>query len=275
MLTASGRLASIGGLAVLLSVAASSGCAARAVSISTVPVRPLRAATLEEVLAAHDAYCKGMDTLSASGDLEVRDLRAGKARRLGVRLVTTRGGKLYLKASVAILTALEVSSDGERFWFQVPARKTVWTGPADADPEAEDDHAPYYALRPADVTAALLPEPIVLGADDAVLLEGDREAFTVTIGPRARGRARRSVAVDRESLRPLRSRQYDERGDLVSEFVYGDIAMTPARRVAVNRPKEGYEAVFTFDRAEANVPVPGRAFGPRTPEGYKVVEVGR
>jgi len=43
----------------------------------------------------------------------------------------------------------------------------------------------------------------------------------------------------------------------------------------VRRPREGYEALFTFDKAEANVPVPARAFAPRTPEGYKVVEVGR
>lgn len=274
-MTLPGRMASISRFAALLSLAVSSGCAGRAVTISTVPVRPLRAATLEEVLAAHEAYCRGIDTLSASGDLEVRDLRAGKARKLGVRLVATRGGKLYLKASVAFITALEVSSDGQQFWFQVPARKTVWTGRADADPEAEDDHAPYYALRPADVTAALLPEPIGPGPDEAILLEGDRERFTLTVAPKARGAARRSVSLDRDSLRPLRSRQYDEHGDLLSEFVYGEIATPPARRVAVNRPKDGYEAIFTFDKAVTNVPVPGRAFAPRTPEGYKVVEVGR
>ena len=252
-----------------------SGCAGRAVSISVVPARPQRAAALEEVLAAHDGYCKGIDTLSASGDLEVRDFRAGKARRLGVRLVATRGGRLYLKASVAVVTALEVSSDGKQFWFQVPSRRTVWTGRADQNPEAEDEQAPYYALRPADVTAALLPEPLAPGPRDAVVLEGDPETFRLTVAPRARGVVRRAVSVDRESLRPLRSRQYDERGDLVSEFEYGEVTRGPARRVAVRRPREGYEALFTFDKAEANVAVPARAFAPRTPEGYKVVEVGR
>ncbi len=252
-----------------------SGCAGRAASIAVVPARPLRAAALEEVLAAHDGYCKGIDTLSASGDLEVRDFRVGKARRLDVRLVATRGGKLYLKASVAVLTALEVSSDGKQFWFQVPSRRTVWTGRADQNPEAEDEQAPYYALRPADVTAALLPEPIAPGPHDAVVLEGDGDAFRLPVAPRARGVVRRAVSVDRESLRPLRSRQYDERGDLVSEFEYGEIAGVPARRVVVRRPREGYEALFTFEQAEVNVPVPARAFAPRAPEGYKVIEVGR
>ncbi|MFI5328159.1 MAG: hypothetical protein ACHQ7H_18140 [Candidatus Rokuibacteriota bacterium] len=268
-------MASMHPLVVTLALVAGSGCASRQVTISAVPARPLRAATLEEVLAAHDAYCKGMDTLSASGDLDVRDFRAGKARKLGVRLVAARGGKLYLKASVAMITAIEVSSDGQQFWFQVPSRKTVWTGRADASHEAADDQAPYYALKPADVAAALLPEPIAPGPEETLLLEGDRDAFTLTVAAAPRGPVRRVVALDREALRPLRSRQYDGRGDIVSDFVYGEPGhvAAPARRVAVSRPREGYEAVFTFDKADANVPVPERAFGARTPAGYTVVEV--
>jgi hypothetical protein len=269
-------------LAVTLVLVAGSGCAGREVAIAAVPARPLRAATLEEVLAAHDAYCNGMDTLSASGDLDIRDHRAGKARKLGVRLVAARGGRLYLKASVAMITAIEVSSDGREFWFQVPSRKTVWTGRADASHGAEDDKAPYYALRPADVAAALLPEPIAPGPDETLLLEGDREAFTLTVAASPRGPVRRAVALDRDRLRPLRSRQYDAHGDIVSEFVYGETdgetghgeaRPAPAHRVAVNRPREGYEAVFTFDKADANVAIAARAFGPRTPAGYTVVEV--
>ena len=274
MLTLPRRVVSIL-VAVALAVVTGSGCAGRAVTISAVPTRPLRAATREEVLAAHDAYCKGMDTLSASGDLDIRDHRAGKARKLGVRLVATRGGKLYLKASVAMITAIEVSSDGQQFWFQVPSRKTVWTGRADAAHRAEDGQAPYYALRPADIAAALLPEPLAPEPGETLLLEGDPEAFTLTVAAASRGPVRRVVALDRDGLRLLLSRQYDARGDIVSEFVYGKTghAPAPAHRVAVSRPREGYEAVFTFDKAEANVPVAARAFGPRTPAGYTVVEV--
>jgi len=43
--------------------------------------------------------------------------------------------------------------------------------------------------------------------------------------------------------------------------------------VDISRPLDGYEAGFTFDRVETNVAVPERAFQPRTPAGYKVVEV--
>jgi outer membrane lipoprotein-sorting protein len=255
--------------------ASGAGCLARPKSIPTVPARPLRTASLDEVLAAYEGYAKGSETLSASGDLEVRDLRAGKARKLGVRLVASRGGKLYLKGSVAVVTALEIVADGERFWFQVPSRKTVWTGRSDARHHAEGDDAPYYALRPSDVTSALLLEPLAPGAQDALLFEADRDAFSLALAPPGRRAAvRRRVWLERDTLRPVRVRRYDERGELVSEAELGDWRGDAARRIQINRPGEGYEAVLELDKIERNVAVPAQAFVPRTPAGYKVEEVG-
>lgn len=254
------------------------GCA-RARAIPRVDVSAPRAASLDEVLAAYDGYCRGIETLSASGDLDVRDLRAGKARKLGVRLVATRGGRLYLKGSVAVVTALEVVADGARFWFQVPSKKTVWTGAAAgaAPTAAETENAPYYALRPADVTSALLPEPLDPGPDETVVLEADRESFSLALArlEGARGRVRRRVFLDRQTLRPVRLRSYDERGDLRTEARLSSWTASGPRRVEVSRPLDGYEAAFTFDRVEGNVSVPDRAFQPRTPPEYKVVEVGK
>jgi outer membrane lipoprotein-sorting protein len=270
-LTALQRAASIVSLGTALA-----GCApARA--IPKVDVSPPRTASLDEVLAAYDGYCRGIETLSASGDLDVRDLRAGKARTLGVRLVAKRGGRLYLKGSVAVVTALEVVADGDRFWFQVPSKKTVWTGAAaDAAPTAaETEDAPYYAIRPADVTSALLPDPLDPGPEDTVLLEGDRETFSLAVAPMegGRGRVRRRVWVERQTLRPVRLRSYDARGDVRTEARLSSWTATGPRRVELSRPLDGYEAAFTFDRVEANAAVPDRAFQPRTPPDYKVVEV--
>ena len=259
----------------LLGVLAGAGCLARARTIPAVPARPLRAASLDEVLAAYEAYANGNETLSASGDLEVRDLRAGRARKLGVRLVASRGGKLYLKGSVAVVTALEVVADGQRFWFQVPSRKTVWTGRSGAAHRAEGDDAPYYALRPSDVTSALLPEPLAPGDGDAVLLEADRDTFSLAVGPRgARERVRRRVWLDRDTLRPTRLRRYDERGDLLCEVQLGDWKDGAPQRIQIDRPAEGYEAILDLDNVERNVPVPAQAFVPRTPADYKVEQVG-
>ncbi len=276
MLTRRGAAASIGFALLVFQGVALPGCVAPK-AIPVVPPRPLRAATLEEVLAAYDGYCKGIESISASGDLEVRDLRAGKAGRLGVRLVAKRGGRLYLKASVTVVTALELSADGERFSFQVPRKKTVWTGAADAPPRAEDDKAPYYALRPLDIVSALLPDPLIPAEGDALVLEGDREAFSLTLArlSSAQGTARRGVSLSRDTLQLSRARTFDERGNVVSEATFGDWEGGNPRRVLVARPREGYEAAFAFDKIERNVAIPERAFAPRIPEGYTVIEVDK
>jgi len=261
--------------ALLLVALPGAGCLGRPKVIPAVPARPLRAASLAEVLAAYDAYANGNETLSASGDLEVRDLRAGRARKLGVRLVASRGGKLYLKGSIAVVTALEVVADGERFWFQVPSRKTVWTGLSGAAHRAESDDAPYYALRPSDVTSALLPEPLAPGPRDTVLFEADRDGFSLAVAPPgARVSVRRRVWLDRETLRATRLRHYDERGELVSEVQLGDWDNGFPERIQIDRPAEGYEAILDFEKVERNVPIPAQAFVPRTPAGYKVERVG-
>jgi outer membrane lipoprotein-sorting protein len=252
-----------------------SGCATTRDIAATAPTRPLRAASIDEVLAAYDGYCRGLDSVSASGDLDVRDLRRGKAQKVGVRLVAARGGRLYVKGSVAVVTAVEVVANGERFWFQVPSKKTVWTGAAEASARAETGDAPYYALRPADVTAALLPEPLAPGESDALVLEADRETFSLTLGRLAAGRGtvRRRVWLHRETLVPLRARSYGASGDLVSEFSLSAFEDGLPRQVVISRPIDGYVAAFSLDRVQRNVPVPDRAFVPRTPDGYQVVEV--
>jgi outer membrane lipoprotein-sorting protein len=243
---------------------------------AAVPLKPLRAASLDEVLAAYESYCESGKTLSASGDLDVRDRRTGKGRTLGVRLVATRGGRLYLKGSVAVITAMEIVSDGERFWFQVPSKKTVWTGAAAGEArDAGTDDAPYQALRPSDLTRALLPEPLSPRAGETVLLDADRESFTLTLADAAEGRglARRRVSLDRDTLQPVRLRGYDARGDLETDVSLSGWTGTAAHQVDIRRPLQGYEASLRFTKVERNVAVPERAFVPRTPEGYAVVEV--
>lgn len=266
----------IGPLAALLVLALGpAGCAGAPPARPAAPEAPPRAATLEEIRAAYDGYCRGIETLSAGGDLLVRDERTGKSQRMGVRLLATRGGRLYLKGSVAIVTAIEVVSDGDRFWFQVPSKKTVWTGLATASPQAEREEAPYYALRPADVTLALLPEPLDPAPGEALLLESDRHSFSLALArlDAGTGVVRRRVTLSRSSLLWLRSRSFDEKGDLVSEVSLSGWQDGRPREVAIARPAEGYLASFSLDKFEVNRELPERAFAPRTPEGYKVVEV--
>jgi hypothetical protein len=265
------------GLSVLLLAVALGplGCAGAPPARPAAPVAPLRAATLDEVRAAYDGYCRGIETLSASGDLDVRDGRTGKSQRLGVRLVATRGGRLYLKGSVAVVTALEVVANADRFWFQVPSRKTVWTGSSSASAEGERSEAPYYALRPSDIALAFLPEPLTPAPGEALVFESDRQSFSLTLVSVTgeSGVPRRRVWLERESLAWIRARSFDERGELRSEVGVAGWTQGRPRQVVISRPGEGYVAAFTLDKLEANVTIPERAFQPRTPEGYKVVEV--
>ena len=263
-------------LAATLLVVLTAGCATTRHNTEPAPRRSLRAATLDEVLTAYDDYCRGFDTLRASGDLDVRDLRSGKSQKLGIRVVAARGGRLYLKGSVAVVSALEVVSDGRQFWFQLPTKKKVWTGDASGSaPEAVDDKAPYYVLHPSDVTTALVPEPLAPGPDESLVLEADAQNFSLTLArlEGGRGIARRRVWVNRDTLQPSRLRAYDARGDVASDAVFSGFEDGAPRSITIRRPAEGYEAVFALDKLERNVAVPEKAFTGRIPEGFAVVEV--
>jgi hypothetical protein len=284
MLTPSGRAASMKATVVAavlgsLWVLAGTGCATRTIATPAGPFRKPRVAALEEVVAAYDGFCRGVSTLSASGELDVRDLRAAKARRVGVRILAGRGGRLYVKGTVAVVTALEVVADGQRFWFRLPSKRTVWTGPAagTVGEAASAEDAPYYALRPADLVSAFLPEPLDPEEREALIFEGAGESFSLTLArlQEARGVARRQVGLDASSLRPAWSRAYDEGGSLVREVRYAAWRDGMAHHITVLRPHEGYEAEFALEKVETNVALPERAFVERPAEGYRVVEVGK
>ena len=259
----------------LLCTLALSSCARGLPPRPSAPEPEPRSATLEEVRAAYDAYCNGVSTVSGSGDLELRDDRTGKSQKLGIRLLAGRGGRLYIKGSVAIVTVMELGSDGQRFWFQVPSRKTVWTGSNAASAQSERADAPYYALRPVDVVPAFLPEPLAPAADEALVFEADRRSFSLALARVSRdgARVRQRVWLERESLAWSRSRSFDERGELLSEVSVGGWQDGRPRQVRIERPAEGYSAAFSLDKLEANLQLPERAFATRSPEGYKRVEL--
>jgi len=280
VLTRPGRATSILAVAATAVIfVGQAACVTRTLATRAGPYRPPRAATLEEVFAAYEGFCRGRTTLSATGDLDLRDLRAGKARRIGVRVLAGRGGRLYVKGSVAVVTALEVVADGRRFWFRLPAKKTVWTGETGAvvDENVTSEQAPYYALRPADLVEALLPEPLPAEPGDAIVLDGDREVFGLSIArlEGGRGAARKRILVGRETLQLEAVVTYDLDGGLQREVRYAAWREGSPCRVLVARPREGYEAEFVLDKVETNVTLPDRAFAERPAEGYAVVEVGK
>jgi len=269
----------LGHLAAVALVTILGACVSAPTTITKVPRKQLRQATLDEVLGAYDDYCRGLESLSGSGDLTVGDLRAGKARTVGVRLAASRGGRLYIKGSVAVVTAFEIVSDGVRFWFRLPTKNKVWTGPAQAPPPVEegeeDEPAPYKALRPGDLALALLPEPLAPTAEDALVLEADSHFFSLALLrlDGGRGLVRRRVWLERETLRLARTRYYDENGDLESESRVMAWKEGAPRRISITRPDDGYVATFILSKLKTNVPIPEQAFEPRIPEGDEIIEV--
>jgi outer membrane lipoprotein-sorting protein len=251
------------------------GCASLPTARNVDALRPPRQATLEEVLAAYDAYCDDTITFSASGDLAVRDTSTGRSRQLHARIVAARGGRLYLKASVAIVTGIEVIADGERFWFQVPSKKKVWTGRPDVTSDDGETAEPYYALRPTDITDALVPEPMTPGPGESLSFSGDRDRFLLTLASTDGdyGQVRRLVWINREDLRPYRLQTYDENGDIAADIVWRDWQDDTPREITIVRPLTGYFARFMLDKAQRNIDIPEKAFAPRIPDDYEVVEV--
>ena len=213
------------------------------------------------------ATASGFDTLSAAGDLEVRDLRAGKARTLGVRLVAARAVELYLKASVAMVTALEVIVRRTALLVPGPVAEDGVDRARRREPRREprDEQAPYYALRARPTSsAALLPEPLAPGPDEAPPARRRRPGFRALPGsprPGPARSARRRVLARPRALQPSLDRQLRPAGDLR----VGGPLLGLARRLAPAAgacagPARATRPSFTFDEVEANVPVPERAF---------------
>lgn len=265
-------MAVVPAVAVLLAVSA---CVGAPRAIATLPARPPRAASLEEVLVAYDRFAQAAESLGGAGDLEVRDRRRGESRRFSMRILAARDGRLYLKASVAVVTALEVVCDGRRFWFQVPSKHRVWTGRADQRPGTGEVREPYEALRPADVVAALLPARLEPAEGELLAFEADREAFSVLVARPASAAvtARQRVWLERETLRPQRLRTYDAGGELQLEVRWSDWQEDRPRRVQLARPLDGYEADFDFSKVEIGAALPDQAFRPRMPPDYELVNV--
>jgi outer membrane lipoprotein-sorting protein len=158
----------------------------------------------------------------------------------------------------------------------LPTRKKAWTGDASLSaPDAVDDKAPYYALRPSDVTAALVPEPLAPSPEESLVLEADSQNFSLTLArlEGGRGGARRRVWLSRETLLPTRLRVYDGHGDVTSDAALTGFREGAPTSIVIRRPGEGYEAAFSLDKVERNVAVPEKAFTGRVPDGFAVVEV--
>jgi len=69
-------------------------CSSTPKHFDPIEVPPPRQETAMVVAEAYDAFCRSLESMSASGDLTVYDAVTGKSRQVGVRVVAERGGRL-------------------------------------------------------------------------------------------------------------------------------------------------------------------------------------
>ena len=107
------------------------------------------------------------------------------------------------------------------------------------------------------------------------MLEADASAYAVSVVQveGTRGRLRRRIWLARDTLVPSRTRTYDGVGETLAEVDLGQWQDGLPRFITVSRPQEGYQAGFSLSKVDRNGKLPEKAFQPRLPEGYTVVEV--
>ncbi len=220
---------------------------------------PPREASLDEVLAAYDSFCDGIETFKAAGHMELRNTRTGRTQRLRFDLVASREG-IRLEQRDGDPGIVLVSGGG-RFALQSAADGRTWTGPAD-EPLPTLGDVPLEALRASDLESAFVPARLTVKADEALVMEGERSHFALTLTRRRSGHAvaRRQVVLERASLRPQRMSSFDAEGELRSGVSWRGWRDGVPREILVTRPLDGTLARFELDEAEPNAPVPPGSF---------------
>ena len=255
----SGRTTALIGALIAVSVAAAGCGSSDRELLRKRELQPPREASLDEVLAAYDLYCDGIDTFKATGEMELRNTRTGRAGRLRFDLVASREG-IRLEQRGGGPGFVLVSRDGE-FALQSAADGRHWRGAAD-EPLPSLRDFPLEALRPSDLSSAFVPSPLTAQPDEALFMEGERSRFAVTLTRRRSGHgvARRQVFLERASLRLQRTLSFDEEGNLRSEVSWRSWRDGVPREILVTRPLDGTLARLELDEAEPNAPVPPGSF---------------
>ena len=257
--TSSGRsTALIGGLIAVSVAAASCGSSDRELARKRELPEP-REASLEEVLAAYDLYCNGIETFKAAGEMELRNTRTGRVRRFRFDVAASREG-VRLEQRDGDAGFVLVSADGA-FALRSAADGRIWRGAAD-EPLRSLRDIPLEALRPTDLASALVPAPLTAQPDEALFMEGERSHFALTLTRRRSGHAvaRRQVFLERASLRLQRALSFDADGNLLSEVSWRRWRDGVPREILVTRPLDGTLARLELDRAAPNAPVPPGSF---------------
>ena len=187
--------------------------------------------------------------------------------------------------------AFDMVSDGEGFKLWIPTKNRFVVGRNDV--ETHDPSQPLENLRPQHIYDALLLRSIDPQNEIAVL-ENDTELVTEAKSRKV-SRAdyivdvirkgnqgwtlSRKVVFSRTDLLPHRQLLYDERGNVVTNAVYGNYkeenGVQFPWQIEIARPQEEYDITLNIVKLDLNQPLPDDKFILEQPAGAEVIRLDK
>lgn len=280
------RIWVLGCLAVVLSLAISSGCAVlRREKLPPATLAPdWQRATLAELLGKIRVQQDAIRTFQATVEIEpsVTSLRRGEiVHYRDVRAFILIRLPAFLRMiglyPVAQTTAFDMASNGERFGLYIPSRNRFIIGNSR---EGRRSDSALENLRPQHILDALLwqaPEP---GREQAVLeasAEGPTSYYIVHVLRPAGERGfvlARNFWFERRKLSLERLQIFDDEGEEVTDARYLDYAefsgIPYARKITIDRPKDHYGLALTVSKLDFNQPLEDDKFRLEQPPGTEL-----
>jgi outer membrane lipoprotein-sorting protein len=273
---------SAGGVCLFLMVllVATSSCLVKRTVKVPVSSRVLAAkeATVDELLASLTIYSQRIQSLS-SGTLKV-SLTSGRPESGKLLAYHSAPGWIVLKRPdfirlniqnpVTKTSLFELVSAGDPFSFWYPRENKLYLG-KNSMREIEVEGQPL-TLRPIHILQAILPERLDLNEPDSYLVsEEDRDATTkyyvLSLVKGEGGKIihpRRRIWIDRSVLAVTRQELFDDRGRIISDITYAQLApvgdMLLPFAIKIERPLDGYSLEMQIKDWRVNPELEPKAF---------------
>ena len=250
---------------------------------------PALTASRPELLEALDEVSRAVRTLSATVTLRL----SGGGVTTGVltsyretdgRLVVRRPSHIRMRgqAPLALFTAFDMVSDGERFRVSVPSENKLFHGDTRTATKAEN---PILNLRPQHIMDALfvdvdehLDSPSVLPIFSEASV--DRRSFYIfefVDGSGAVPVLLEKIWIDRRDLRVSRKQLFGEEGVIetdVSYSLYEDMdGIAFPKEIEIQRPVEDYTVRINIQSVQLNLELEEAAFVLITPRRAELIDL--
>jgi len=248
---------------------------------------PTREATLAQLVAQLNSQIEGVQTLTATVDLEptagsvysgvIKEYHDVKGFILVKRPATIR---MVGQAPVVRTTIFDMVSNGEEFRLYIPPKQKFIVGKTTFRRPAKNA---LENLRPQHILEALLIPPIDASREKCFqeeAEEGGRRYYVMTILElQGDGELvlKRKVWFDRSNLELVRAQFYLPQGSYIEDVRYADYqdfqGVRYPTRIEVSRPIEDYRLTITILKATFNQPIAPEKFELKKPEDAQLVDL--